>query len=78
LLYDPAKIDPQAWLSEKLGDVTVLPACQWFVVDEGRLRRCGAEVAPGMTWCAVHIAQSAAATAQDDHTDQAQEQAAAN
>jgi hypothetical protein len=77
LLYDPARIDPRAWLTERLGEVIVLPAaaepapraspaarrCEWFIPDgPGKLRRCGVEIDPGMDWCPEHIRHSASIT----------------
>jgi hypothetical protein len=77
LLYDPARIDPQSWLTELLGDAIVQPAaaepkaqaaaaarcCEWFVTDgPGKLRHCGAEIDPGMQWCPQHIRHGASIT----------------
>jgi hypothetical protein len=75
LLYDPARIDPQSWLKERLGDVIVPPAadpapraaaarrCEWFLTDgHGKLRPCGVEIDPGMEWCPEHIRHAASIT----------------
>jgi putative DNA primase/helicase len=73
LLYDSARIDPQSWLTERLGDVIVQPAaepkaqaaaaarcCEWFVADgRGQLRHCGIEIDPGLQWCPEHISRAA-------------------
>jgi putative DNA primase/helicase len=77
LLYYPARIDPQAWLTERLGDVIVQPAaggaearaapvarrCEWFIPDgPAKLHHCGVEIDPSMRWCPEHIQHSAAIT----------------
>jgi hypothetical protein len=53
LLYDPARIDPEAWLRERLGDVTVLR------VEEPIVAEVEPEAEPG----------AAAADRVDDHDE---------
>lgn len=78
LLYDPARIDPLAWLTERLGDVELrgepeaaAPAapgpaaartCEWFMPEGRELRHCGQSVSPGLRWCDHHIRWAALVT----------------
>ena len=55
LLYDPARIDPAAWLAERIGDITILGEAEPLVGDAG-LGVCVGLSLPAIELPPAHIA----------------------